>query len=61
LVGPFAHSMDLGERENPSRDSNFRESVRFVEDLNDARTLLADFFSNLLSRLLSCRESNATG
>jgi hypothetical protein len=40
--------MELGERKNPSRDSDLRESLRYVEDLSDARTPLADFFSTLL-------------
>ena len=40
--GPFALAMGLGERKNP-----FSHSL--VEPLSDARTLLADFFSILLS------------
>jgi hypothetical protein len=38
--GPFALATDLGERKNPLSPSQ-------VEDLNDARTPLADFFSIL--------------
>ena len=40
--------MELGERKSPSRDPGLRESLRYVEDLNDARTKLAGFFSTLL-------------
>ena len=42
--------MELGERKSPSRDSDLRESLRYVEDLSDARTPLADFFSTLLGQ-----------
>ncbi len=52
LVGPFAPTMDLGERKIPSSASDFRETL--VESLSDARTPLADFFSILLD-LLSMR------
>ena len=45
-MGPFALTMDLGERKSPSSASDFRETL--VEPLRDARTPLADFFSILL-------------
>ena len=50
--------MDLGERKSPSRESDLRKSLRYVEDLNDARTKLADFFSTLLgaTRIPTMRE-----
>jgi hypothetical protein len=48
FVEPFAHFMDLGERKDPSSTSDLLESLSYVEDLNDARTMLADFFSSLL-------------
>ena len=41
--GPFAHRIGLSERKNPFRHSH-------VEDLNDARTSLANFFRLLLFR-----------
>jgi DNA topoisomerase IB len=59
FVELFARTMDLGERKNPSRDSNFRESLRYVEGLNDARTPLADFFSVLLDLGLPFLDSGA--
>ncbi len=46
FVEPFARSMDLGERKNPSSASAFREYHRYVEDLNDARTKLAGLFQH---------------
>jgi len=49
FVGPFAIRMDLGERKSPYSASGLREAPLNVEGLNDARTLLADFFSILLS------------
>jgi len=49
FVGPFAHSMDLGERKNPSSTSLHRESHRYVEDFDELRTKLAGFFSILLA------------
>jgi hypothetical protein len=48
FVGPFAPTMDLGERKSPFGASGFRKTL--VEPLNDARTPLADFFSILLGR-----------
>jgi hypothetical protein len=39
--------MDLGERKSPSSASDFRKTL--VEPLSEARTMLADFFSILLS------------
>ncbi len=45
--GPFAPRMDLGERKDPFSLSDLRESFRYVEGLNDARTPLADFFNSL--------------
>ena len=47
FVGPFARTIDLGERKNPSSVSDFRTTL--VEPLSDARTMLADFFSILLA------------
>ena len=58
---PFARTMELGERKSPSRDSDLRESLRYVEDLNAATCLrealrrrqgtpLAAFFSTLLGQ-----------
>lgn len=38
FVGPFAHSMDLGERKNPSSTSLHRESHRYVEDFDEPKT-----------------------
>jgi hypothetical protein len=43
--------MDLGERKNPSSTSAFREYHRYVEDFDEPRTKLADFFSILLEEL----------
>ena len=40
--------MDLGERKNPSSTSAFREYHRYVEDFDESRTPLADFFGILL-------------
>src|SRR4029077_18403685 len=48
FVGPFARTMDLGERKNPSSISDLRESQWYVEDFDESRTPLADFFSILL-------------
>ena len=42
---PFALVMDLGERKTPSSDSGLRESLPYVEPLNDARTKLGSFFN----------------
>jgi hypothetical protein len=39
--------MDFDERKRPSSASDLRESLWYVEGLNDARTKLADFFSML--------------
>jgi hypothetical protein len=50
FVEPFARTMELGERKSPFRDSDLRECLRCVEDLNDARTSLAEFFSTLLGQ-----------
>jgi len=41
--------MGLGERKNPFSASDLREVPLNVEGLNDARTLLAGFFSILLA------------
>ena len=38
FVGPFAHTMDLGERKNPSSTSALRESQSDVEDSCELRT-----------------------
>jgi len=46
FVGPFVLAIDLGERKIPSNASDFRTTL--VEPLSDARTPLAEFFSNLL-------------
>jgi hypothetical protein len=48
-VEPFAHFMDLGERKDPSSTSDLLESLSYVEDLNDARTPLADFINRLIA------------
>ena len=48
LRGAGRPYMDLGERKNPSSTSDLRESLRYVEDFNESRTTLADFFSILL-------------
>ena len=48
FVGPFAHSMDLGKRKTPPVLPTSEELLFNFEDLNDARTMLADFFSGLL-------------
>ena len=48
FVGPFARTMDPGERINPSSTSASENLNRYVEDLNDARTMLAEFFRILL-------------
>ncbi len=50
--GPFALVVDLGERKSPSSDPDLRESQWYVEPLSDARTMLANFFSILLSLCL---------
>jgi hypothetical protein len=42
--------MNLGERISPSSVSDFRRTL--VEPLSDARTMLADFFSILLSLIV---------
>ncbi len=34
--------MDLGERENPSSDSDLRKSLRYVEDFHEPRTTLGN-------------------
>jgi hypothetical protein len=47
FVGPFARSMDLGERKNTSSTSALREYHRYVEDSCELRTPLAGFFSSL--------------
>ena len=49
--GPFAHRIDPGERKSPYSYSDLWVPV---EDLNDARTQLADFFSILLFRRELC-------
>ena len=46
--GPFALAKGLGERKDPFSYSDLQASLPKVEDLNDARTMLADFFSILL-------------
>ena len=48
FVGPFALTMDLGERKIPSSASDFWKTL--VEPLSDTRTTLTDFFSILLER-----------
>ena len=48
FVELFPRTVDLGEPKSPYIDSDLRESLRYVEDLNDARTTLAGFFSILL-------------
>jgi hypothetical protein len=48
FVGPFAPSMNLGERKNPSSTSASENLIRYVEDFDESRTPLADFFSILL-------------
>jgi hypothetical protein len=50
FVEPFARTIDLGERKIPSSASDLWKFHRYVEDLNDARTKLADFFSSLLGK-----------
>jgi hypothetical protein len=47
--GPFALAMGRGERKSPTLLSTSEELLFNVEVLNDARTLLADFFSILLA------------
>jgi hypothetical protein len=44
----FARTVDPGERKSPSRDSDLRESLRYVEDFDEPRTPLAGCFSILL-------------
>jgi hypothetical protein len=53
FVGPFARTMDPGERINPSSTSASENLNRYVEGLNDARTKLADFFSILQEGLVA--------
>ena len=53
FVGPFALTIDLGERQRPSSTSELRKTL--VEPLSDARTMLADFCSILLA--MCCNES----
>ena len=50
LVGPFARSMDLGERKNTSSTSALRKYQRYVEDSCEMRTKLAGLFSILPAR-----------
>ena len=47
FVGPFALTMDLGERKSPSSASGLRNTLFNVEPLSEARTKLVDFFSRL--------------
>ena len=44
-VGPFARTIILGERKDPSSTSDLRESHRYVEDFDKPRTKLAGFLS----------------
>jgi len=46
--------MNLGERRNPFSHSDLQESFQYVEGLNDARTMLADFSSILLGGVRAC-------
>jgi hypothetical protein len=39
--------MNLGERKNPSSTSASENLIRYVEDFDELRTKLADFFSIL--------------
>jgi hypothetical protein len=48
FVGPFAPSMNLGERKNPSSTSASENLIRYVEDFDEPRTTPAGFFSILL-------------
>ncbi len=48
FVGPFARTMDPGERINPSSTSASENLNRYVEGLNDAGTTLAASFNVLL-------------
>ena len=47
-MGPSAHSMNLGERKNPSSTSASEILIRYVEDFDEPRTKLAEYFSILL-------------
>jgi hypothetical protein len=46
--GPLALAMGLGERKSPLERFGPPRIFWYVEGLNDARTLLADFFNILL-------------
>ena len=50
--GPFALPMVLGERKSPSSVPTSEDLLLTVEDLNEARTKVADFFSSLLDGFL---------
>ncbi len=53
IVEPFAHTVNLGERDIPSSAPDIRGILLNVESLSDAKTPLADCFSILLdSRFL---------
>ena len=51
-MGPFARTMDLGERKNPSSTSTLRESQLDVEDFDEPRTKLEGFFNTRYSAMM---------
>ena len=57
FVRPFAHSMNLGERKNPSSPSASENLIWYVEDFEEQRTTLADFFSIRLVVRFEARRS----
>ena len=59
-MGPFAHSMDLGERKNLSSAPTSEGLLFNVEDSCELRTPLAGFFSILFEEPCMIRIRPAT-